>query len=184
MRTSHDIDWPVHSLMLSFHDLRGLLSSATTTTSLPVHCSMISGRVSWQQTYSNHDNLQYLTVDGQSSRRPARILTCCHTYLFVLCSPCDTPNMLLWHLFSKAWTRLSRSALFVVRKVMALFFHSIASLVMVEYACASLIFTSFIDVPSLVLWILSIWTGPLILALFHYVMTCVRRRCRRRRCRC
>ena len=33
---------------------------------------------------------------------------------------------------------------------MALFFHSIASLVMAECACASLIFTSFTDVPSLV----------------------------------
>ena len=33
---------------------------------------------------------------------------------------------------------------------MALFFHSIASLVMAKCACASLIFTLFIDVPSLV----------------------------------
>ena len=33
---------------------------------------------------------------------------------------------------------------------MALFFHSIASLVTAECACASLIFTSFIEVPSLV----------------------------------
>ena len=33
---------------------------------------------------------------------------------------------------------------------MALFFHSNASLVMAECACANLIFTSFIDVPSLV----------------------------------
>ena len=33
---------------------------------------------------------------------------------------------------------------------MALFFHSIANLVMAECACASLIFTSFTDVPSLV----------------------------------
>ena len=33
---------------------------------------------------------------------------------------------------------------------MAVFFHSIASLVMAECACASMIFTSFIDVPFLV----------------------------------
>ena len=33
---------------------------------------------------------------------------------------------------------------------MVLFFHSIASLVMVQCACASLNFTSFTDVPSLV----------------------------------
>ena len=33
---------------------------------------------------------------------------------------------------------------------MALFFHSIAGLVIAECACASLIFTSFIDFPSLV----------------------------------
>ena len=31
---------------------------------------------------------------------------------------------------------------------MALFFHSIASLAMAEFACVSLIFTSFTDVPS------------------------------------
>ena len=33
---------------------------------------------------------------------------------------------------------------------MALFFHSIASIVLAECACASLSFTSFTDVPSLV----------------------------------
>ena len=33
---------------------------------------------------------------------------------------------------------------------MALFFHSTARLVTAEYACTCLIFTSFIDVPSLV----------------------------------
>ena len=35
-------------------------------------------------------------------------------------------------------------------KQMALFIHSIASLVMAEYACESMIFTSFTDDPSLV----------------------------------
>ena len=37
-----------------------------------------------------------------------------------------------------------------VEKLMALFFHSVASLVNAECACAGLIFTSFIDVPYLV----------------------------------
>ena len=40
-------------------------------------------------------------------------------------------------------------------------FHSIVSLVMADFVCASLIFTSFIDVPSL------ICVDPLLLALFH-----------------
>ena len=73
----------VHSLMLSSHDLRGLLLWW-----LPpiVPCSMIFGSVSWWQTWLNHDSLWCLLVDSKSSLRPARILTCCYPYSFVLCS--------------------------------------------------------------------------------------------------
>ena len=38
MRSNDDIDWPVHSLMLSFHDLRGLPRRG-----LPSTCSMVFG---------------------------------------------------------------------------------------------------------------------------------------------
>ena len=49
-------------------------------------------------------------VDCKSYWCPARILTCFHTYLFVLCSSHDTPSILLYDLSLKAWIRLSRSA--------------------------------------------------------------------------
>ena len=64
-RSNGDIDrLLVHSLMLSFHDLR----------SLPLRrlpsmepCSMIFGSVLWRQTWLNHDNSRRLTVDSRSS---------------------------------------------------------------------------------------------------------------------
>ena len=34
----------------------------------------------------NHDNLRRLTVDNKASWYPARIMTGCHTYSFILCS--------------------------------------------------------------------------------------------------
>ena len=60
MHSNDDIDWPVHSLLFSFHDLRGLplrrLPSA-------VPCSMTFSSVSWWQTWPNHDNFWRLTVN-------------------------------------------------------------------------------------------------------------------------
>ena len=58
MRSNYDIDWPVNSLMLSFHDLRGLHLRHLPST---VPCSMIICSVSWRQTWPNHDNLRRLT---------------------------------------------------------------------------------------------------------------------------
>ena len=63
-RSSDDIDWPVHSLMFSFHDLRALPLQRLPSTE---PCSMIFGSVSWRQTSPNHDNLLRLTVDSSSS---------------------------------------------------------------------------------------------------------------------
>ena len=79
MRSNDDIHWPVHSLMLSFHDFRGLPLRRLPST---VPGSMIYGSVSWRQTRPNYDNLRCLTVDSKSSWRRVRILACCHTYLF------------------------------------------------------------------------------------------------------
>ena len=59
-----DNDWPVNSLMVSFHDLRCQSLRRLPST---VPCSMLFGSVSWGQTWPNHDNL-FLTSD-------------CHTYL-------------------------------------------------------------------------------------------------------
>ena len=72
-------------------------SSATTIIRLSstVPCIMIFGCVSWRQTWPNHDNLHCSTVDNKSSWHPARTLTCCHTYSFVLCSLYDMPSILL-----------------------------------------------------------------------------------------
>ena len=48
MRSNDDIDWPVHSLMLSFNDLHGLPLRRLPFTVL---CSMIFGSVSWWHTW-------------------------------------------------------------------------------------------------------------------------------------
>ena len=79
MRSNDGIDWPVHSLMLSFHDLR----------SLPLQ------RLPWRQTWPNHDSLRRLTLYSKSSWRPARISACCYAYSFVLCSLYDMSSILL-----------------------------------------------------------------------------------------
>ena len=63
MRSNDDIDCPVHSLMASFHDLRGFHLRFILST---VPCSMIFGSVSWRHTWQNHDNhdgLRRLTVE-------------------------------------------------------------------------------------------------------------------------
>ena len=49
MHSNDDIDWPVHSLMLPFHDLRGL-----PLRSLPLRQSIMTTG----QTWPNHDNLR------------------------------------------------------------------------------------------------------------------------------
>ena len=49
-RGNDDIDWPLHSLMFSFQDLRGPLLRRLSSTKL---CSMIFGSVSWRQTWPN-----------------------------------------------------------------------------------------------------------------------------------
>ena len=87
-RRSND-DWSVHSLMLSFHDLRARpLRRLPSTES----CSIIFGSVSWRQTWPNHDNFRRLTVDSRSCWGPARILTCCQTYSFLSCSLYNMPR--------------------------------------------------------------------------------------------
>ena len=79
MRSCDDNDWPVHSLILSFHDLRGLPLRWVPCTVL---CSMIFGSLSWQQTWPSHDNLRRLVVNNKISYRPARTSDCCQTYSF------------------------------------------------------------------------------------------------------
>ena len=85
MRSNDDVNWHVHSLMLSFHHLCGLPLWRLPCT---VSCCMIFGSVWWRQTWPNHDNLRRLTVDSQSSWRLVRILTCCHTF-YAMCVLCQ-----------------------------------------------------------------------------------------------
>ena len=49
----------------------------------------------WRQTWPNHDNFRRVMVDSRGSWGPARILTFCQTYSFVLCSLYDMPSILL-----------------------------------------------------------------------------------------
>ena len=77
MRSNDYNDWPVHSLMFSLHDLRGLPLRRLPSTD---PCSMIFGISSWWQTWPNHDNLRHVRVDNKSSWYLARTLTFCHTY--------------------------------------------------------------------------------------------------------
>ena len=93
MCSDDDINWPVHSLMLSLCDLCSLLLQRLPST---VPCSMIFSSISWWHTCQNHNNLLCLMVDSKSSWRPARILTGCHTCSFVLCPLYDMPGILLF----------------------------------------------------------------------------------------
>ena len=63
IRSNDDNDWPVHSLMLSFHDLRGLFQRR------------LSSSVPYSMTWPNHDNLRRLTIDNKSSECLAKIWT-------------------------------------------------------------------------------------------------------------
>ena len=88
---AHDIDWSDHSLMLSFHDLRGLPLRRLPSM---VPCSMIFGSISWLHTWPNYDNSRRLTVGNRGSWCPARILNCCQTYS--LCyALCVMPSIIL-----------------------------------------------------------------------------------------
>ena len=59
MSSSNNSDWHVHSLMLSFHDLRCLLLLHLPST---VSCTMIFGIVFCWQTWPNHGSFWRLTI--------------------------------------------------------------------------------------------------------------------------
>ena len=76
----------VHSLVLPFHDLRGLPLRRPRFT---VPCSLLFGIVSRRQIWPIHDSLQRLMVDNELSCSPARTFTCRQIQLFVLRSRYD-----------------------------------------------------------------------------------------------
>ena len=112
--------------------------------------------------WPNHDNLRRLTDASKSSWHPARILTCCHIYSFVfaLCMKCqasycsicfqkpgfsslDQPSTSSSRTHKAVLTRQNINdllSLIVVGKLMALFFHDIASLAMADCAYARLVY--------------------------------------------
>ena len=86
MCSNDDIDWPVHSLMLSFHDSRGQPLWRLPST---VPCSMTFGSESWRQTWPNHDSLKRSTVKASDVRRGYWIVAI-HIRLFY--DLCMTPK--------------------------------------------------------------------------------------------
>ena len=108
MGSNDDIDWPVHSLMLSLHDLRGILLRWLPST---VPWSIIFGSVSWRHAWPSHVSLRRLTIDSKSSCSDVR-----RGY-----RPVSIHMLSIWHakhspvsfLFLKARIRLSRSAVSV-----------------------------------------------------------------------
>ena len=88
MCSNDDNDWPVHSLKLSLHDLLGHSLRRLPST---VSSSVIFDSVSCRRTWPIRDNLRRSTFDNMNSSRPARSLTCSHTYSRVLCSQCNMP---------------------------------------------------------------------------------------------
>ena len=171
IRSNYDNDCPVHSLILSFHDLRLVPQRRLPST---VTGRMTSGNVSRQRAWPNSDNLRRLTVDNRSSWHPARILTCCRTYPFVLCSLYDMLSMLFFapvaldfksldssihicsqrpalasieHYWQDQWFVQFHLCIFV-GKLMA--FSKVLLALSWPSVCASLIFISFNGVPSLV----------------------------------
>ena len=141
----------IHSLMLSFHDLRSLPLRCLPSME---PCSRIFGSVSWWQTWPNHDKLRRLTVDSRRSRDPARINTCCQTHSFVLCSLYDSyasfcSICFLRHGFAfpdqsstSSFTSIEKHRQDKCPKECSLCGKTDGH-VMAESACASLIFTSF-----------------------------------------
>ena len=81
-----------HSLMLSFHDLRGLLLQWLHST---VPCSLAFCCICYRQIWPNHDNLRRFTVDNKIFKHPTRTSIYCHLYSSVLCSWYDraTPSI-------------------------------------------------------------------------------------------
>ena len=95
MRSRDDSEWPVHSLMLSLHDLQGLPLQQRFKPSVP--CSTVIGSASYRQTLPNNDNLRRLQVDNKIYWRPGRHLS----FYKQICPQYNTWNNLLKYLFSK-----------------------------------------------------------------------------------
>ena len=92
-RTNGDTDWPVYSLMESFHDLCSLPLRRLPSTE---PCSMIFGSVLWRRTWTNHDNLGRLTAEAPEFRLgPARKRKAC-TEKLVMILPALTRRTYCW----------------------------------------------------------------------------------------
>ena len=145
MRSNDSVNWPVHSLMLFFHDLSGLplrcLPSAEP-------CSMIFGSISW----SNHDNLRHLTAESHEARLGYWPTAKCIRSFYALCMICQTSFVAfvfkgldlpfqmsrqrpaltsIWKHWQDKWPIEHN----LFGNTDAFVFHIIASLVMAECAC-------------------------------------------------
>ena len=113
--SNDDMDWSVHSLMLSFQDLHGLSLRRRPS------CSMIFGSVSWRQTWSNNDSLQCWRLTAETPEVwlgywPVIKRICS---LYVVCMICQASFCSICFLFSKAC--LSRSAVYVLHWIIGSF---------------------------------------------------------------
>ena len=100
MCSNDDVGWPIHSLMLSFHDLRGLPMWRLPST---VPCNMIFGSISWRQTCLNHDKLR------RQTRSNAFLKSIWLWKSSFWCSKCFTTKALSWkyvHSGSVIWSLL------------------------------------------------------------------------------
>ena len=146
--------------MLSFHDIRSLPLRRLPST---VSCSMIVGSVSWRQTWLNHDSLRRFIVKATDVRRRYRPVSI-HIRLYARHANLYPTALVFKGSDSPLQIRSQRPPLISIghywqdkwlvefnlcqKNWWRCFFHSIAGPVMAEGACACLIFTSSIDVPS------------------------------------
>ena len=184
MRSNDHIDWPLYSLLLSFHDLRSLCDDYYPL--FLVVWSLAAYHDGRHRRTMIACDAWRLTVKARTSGEDIDLLShiCallyapCMIWQAFSCSICfqrpglaspDSPSTPSSHIhIEQNWQDKWLGVEFnLSKKTYGFVFHSIASLVMAESACASRIFISVTDVPSLVCVWIGIWTGPLLPAFFH-----------------
>ena len=183
MHINDYMDWPVHSFMLSFHDLLGFPLQRLPAT---VPCCMIFGSVSWRKTWPSHDSMYawWLTVKAPDVPRGYRPVAT-HIRLFyalsLICQVFSCNLLVFQGLDSPLQVRRQRPALTTIeqylldkwlvefklcRKTDGVFF-----IVLLALSWLSVLAPVWSWLPLLMsrlwfVWIQGIWTDPLLPALF------------------
>ena len=166
MRSIDDVDWPVHSLMSFFHDLRGLSLRRLQPT---VICRMTVGSASSRQIWPNHDSL----TSGEDIDLLPYIFVC---FMLPLWHAKHPPvALVLKGLDYPLQIRRQRPALTFIEQYwqdnwILEFNLCMASLLVLSWlsmlAPVWSLLPFFIDVPSLVCVVIGIWSGLLFPAFF------------------